>query len=288
MITAAQQTYPYLSLRELCRLFVVDRSWYLDSRAAPVGLPPDEIALRDAIERIVLAFPGYGYRRVTAQLQRDQIRVNHKRVLRIMREETLLCQLKRHWVATTNSNHANRIYPNLLTGHTIDRLNAAWVADITSIPVPDAFLYLAAILDAFSRKCIGWHLSRTIDTGLALAALEMALRQRQIAPGLIHHPDRGVQYTSHASITRLQSVGAQISMAGKGNPYENAQAERFFRTLKTEEVTLKAYQTFQEAHANVAQFIDEVYNTKRLHSRLGYRPPTEFEAAFIEAAEIHP
>ena len=288
MITAAQQTHPDLSIRQLCRLFTVDRSWYLERQAASVEPPPDEVALRDAIERIVLAFPGYGYRRVTAQLQRDQIRVNHKRVLRIMREEMLLCQLKRHWVATTNSNHANRIYPNLLTARTIDRLNAAWVADITYIHLPDAFIYLAAILDAFSRKCIGWHLSRTIDTDLALAALEMAVAARRIQPGLIHHSDRGVQYTSHAYLTRLQSIGAQISMAGKGNPYENAQAERFFRTLKTEEVTLKAYQTFQEAHANVAQFIDEVYNTKRLHSRLGYRPPTEFEAAFIHAAEIHP
>ena len=156
----------------------------------------------------------------------------------------------------------------------------AWVADITYIRLPTTFVYLAAILDAHSRRCIGWALSRWIDTDLTLAALSMALARRQPAAGVIHHSDRGVQYASGAYVERLEGAGARISMAARGNPYENAKAESFFKTLKAEEVYLKDYRTFEDALMNLEPFIEEVYNTKRLHSSLGYRPPVEFEAAW--------
>jgi len=238
------------------------------------------VRLRDAIERIVLDFPGYGYRRVTHALVREGWAVNHKRVLRVMREESLLCHLKRRFVPTTDSAHAWRSYPNLLKGTILTAPDQAWVADITYIRLPTAFIYLAAILDAYSRRCIGWALSHGIDTELTVAALTMAVARRQPASGLIHHSDRGVQYASGAYVERLEAVGAQISMAARGNPYENAQAESFFKTLKHEEVYLKEYRTFAEALMNLEPFIEEVYNTKRLHSSLGYLPPIEFESAW--------
>ena len=236
------------------------------------------MVLRDAIEQIVLEFPGYGYRRVTAALRREGWRVNHKRVLRIMRHESLLCQLKRRFTPTTDSAHSFRRYPNLIEDIELEGPDEGWVADITYVRLPSTFCYLAAILDAYSRKCVGWHLSRWIDTRLTLSALQMALDSRQPAPGLIHHSDQGVQYASSEYVLRLEEAGAKISMAEVGNPYENAKAESFFRTLKMEEVYLNDYQDFEEAHQNIAQFIEEVYNQKRLHSSLGYLPPVEFEA----------
>jgi len=287
MITYAHHVYPAVSLRRLCALFHINRSWYL-TRSSPQEVLAREVALRDAIEHIILEFPGYGYRRVTKELHRRQWQVNHKRVLRIMQRESLLCQLKRRFVPTTDSQHANQRYPNLLLGHTVQAPNEAWVADITYICLPTTFVYLACILDAFSRRCVGWELAPWLDTRLTLAALERALAERQPAPGLIHHSDQGVQYASSAYISRLQAAGAHISMAAVGNPYENAKAESFFTqrvpALKHEEVYLKRYQTFAEAHANIATFIEDVYNAKRLHSSLGYRPPIEFEEYyFLEA-----
>jgi transposase InsO family protein len=262
-------------VRQLCAILDVSRSWYY----AAQGEQADEraVALRAAIEEIVLEFPGYGYRRVTKALQREGWRVNHKRVLRIMRAEALLCQLKRRWVPTTDSRHGLTTYPNLLLGMAVTRLNQVWVADITYIRLPRGFAYLAAILDAYSRKVIGWALSRWIDTALTLQALDHALATRPVAAGLIHHSDRGVQYASSAYVDRLQERGIQISMAARGNPYENAQAESFFKTLKSEEVYLKEYRDIDEAQQHLDQFIADVYNTKRLHSALGYRPPAEFE-----------
>ena len=283
MIAQVHADHPALSLRQLCRLFGIGRSWYY-AHPTTEELAARDVALRDAIERIVLDFPGYGYRRVTKALVRDGWTVNHKRVLRVMRQESLLCELRRRFVPTTDSAHGYRRYPNLLTELALVHPDQAWVADITYIRLPTAFVYLAAILDAFSRRCIGWKLSRTIDTELALAALEQALADRRPAPGLIHHSDQGVQYASTAYVARLEAAGAQISMAAVANPYENAKAERFFRTLKHEEVYLKDYRTFAEAEANLDHFIRDVYNTKRLHSALGYRPPIEFEAAFALAA----
>lgn len=278
MIAQAQQDIPEIPVTALCRLFGVSRSWFYTHAANPQDAVSD-VALRDAIEHLVLVFPGYGYRRVTRQLQRDGWCVNHKRVLRLMREELLLCQLRRRFVVTTDSAHGWRTYPNRLTGVVLDRLDQAWVADMTYIRLPTTFVYLAAILDAYSRRCIGWALSRTIDTTLTVAALERALQLRQPAPGVIHHSDRGVQYANHAYVAHLEQAGLQLSMSAAGNPYDNAKAESFFKTLKTEEVYLHEYQSIAEAEANLDRFIEDVYNHKRLHSSLGYLPPVEFEAA---------
>jgi transposase InsO family protein len=278
MIATLQQHFPTLSLRHLCRLVGVSRSWYYAHPTAD-ALVERDLDLRDAIERVTLEFPGYGYRRVTHALQRDGWAVNHKRVLRVMRQESLLCHLKQRFLVTTDSTHGLPTYPNLLTEAALSAPNQAWVADITYIRLPTSFVYLACVLDAYSRRCVGWKLSRQIDTQLTLDALEMALIQRHPAPGLIHHSDRGVQYASLAYVARLEQAGAQVSMAAKGNPYDNAKAESFFKTLKREEVYLQEYRTFAEAETNLRHFIEAVYNQKRLHSSLGYLPPVEFEAA---------
>ena len=278
MIAAMHGAYPDLSIRRLCQLVGAGRTWYY-TRPSPEEVAARDTALRDAIERLVLDFPGYGYRRVTKALQRDGWAVNHKRVLRVMRREALLCQLKRRFIVTTDAAHGLRTYPNLLADAVLAAPDQAWVADITYIRLPTAFVYLACLLDAYSRRCVGWHLSRAIDTRLTLAALDRALALRRPAAGLIHHSDRGVQYASAAYVARLEGAGARLSMPAVGNPYDNAKAESFFKTLKREEVYLHEYRTFQEAEANLGRFIEDVYNRKRLHSSLGYLPPAEFEAA---------
>lgn len=283
MITQAHQQMPEHSISQLCETLQVSRSWYYEKQTRPAE--EADVELRDAIERVILDFPGYGYRRVTHALKRMGWIVNHKRVLRIMREESLLCQLKRHFVHTTDSQHPYQVYPNLIKGLLIEAPDVLWVADLTYIRLPSTFVYLAAILDAYSRKCVGWKLSKRIDTQLALGALEAALATRNVKAGLIHHSDRGVQYASTEYVARLQSMEAQVSMSAVGNPYDNAKAESFFKTLKREEVYLKQYQTFQEAEDNIREFIEQVYNTKRLHSSLGYLPPTEFEEAYSFARE---
>ena len=276
MIEQVHKEHPEMSIERLCELMSVSRSWYYERSSA--GNKTKDVELRDAIERIVLEFPGYGYRRVTAALRREGWSVNHKRVLRIMRQESLLCQLKRRFVPTSDSAHAFARYPNLIKDVEIDGLDQVWISDITYVRLPATFCYLAAILDAYSRKCVGWHFSPQIDTRLTLWALEMALVSRRPYPGLIHHSDQGVQYASSEYVARLEGVRARISMAAVGNPYENAKAESFFRTLKVEEVYIKDYRDFEEAQQNIAEFIEEVYNEKRLHSSLGYLPPVEFEA----------
>lgn len=294
MIQLAHQEHPELSLRRLCALFSLSRSWYY-ACPEPAERATRDVALRDAIEALVLEFAGYGYRRVTHALRRagwehpGWEHLNHKRVLRIMREESLLCQLQRHFVVTTttDSRHGQPVYPNLLAEAPLDALNQAWVADITYIRLPTAFVYLACVLDAFSHRCVGWKLSRQIDTRLTLAALNMAVARRHPTPGLIHHSDRGVQYASADYVARLEQIGARLSMSATGNPYDNAKAESFFKTLKHEEVYLNDYQTFAEAEAHIGQFIEAVYNVKRLHSSLGYLPPVEFEAAYsLSTAEL--
>jgi transposase InsO family protein len=284
VITQVHQAMPERAISQLCNLLQVSRSWYYEKQTRAEEEEAD-IELRDMIERIILDFPGYGYRRVTHALKRTGWTVNHKRVLRIMREESLLCQLKRHFVHTTDSQHRYQVYPNLIKGMTIEAPDLVWVADLTYIRLPSTFVYLAAILDASSRKCVGWKLSKRIDTQLALGALERALTTRHVTAGLIHHSDRGVQYASHEYVARLHDVEAQVSMSAVGNPYDNAKAESFFKTLKREEVYLKQYQTFQETEDNIREFIEDVYNTKRLHSSLGYLPPSEFEEAYSLARE---
>ena len=284
MIAEAHAAHPMLSVRRLCTLFAVGRTGYY-AHAAALGGERDT-TLRAAIEEIVLAFPGYGYRRVTAALHREGWGVNHKRVLRVMREESLLCQLRRRFVVTTDSRHGCHVYPNLLRDTMVTGLNQAWVADLTYIRLPTTFVYLACVLDAYSRRCVGWQLSREINTTLTLAALDHALAQRCPLPGLIHHSDRGVQYASGAYVARLEEVGACISMSAGGNPYHNAKAESFFKTLKHEEVYLRDYRNFEEAETHLERFIEDVDNTKRLHSSLGYLPPVEFEATTAISAEF--
>lgn len=231
----------------------------------------------------MLEFAGYGYRRVTAQLRRDGWQINAKRVLRVMRQESLLCHLKRRWTQTTDSTHGLRTYPNLLKEKKAVRLNEIWVADITYVRLPHGFCYLAAILDAFSRKVVGWNLSETMDARLAVGALTLALQARQPHAGFVHHSDQGVQYACREYVERLEAAGAQVSMSGRGRPRDNAQAESFFRTLKTEEVYLQegaGYSTVAEARKRLGHFVETVYNQKRLHSSLGYVPPEEFETAW--------
>ena len=239
---------------------------------------PSDEALEDRIGDICLEFSGYGYRRVTQQLKREGCTVNHKKVARIMRERGWSCRpRKRKWVTTTNSNHGLPIYPNLMKGLTVSTVNQVWVADITYIRILSCFVYLAIILDTFSRKAIGYALSSNVDTRLTLDALRMAIHHRQPAPGCIHHSDRGIQYASYDYVKELTFRGFQISMSRKGNPYENAYAESFIKTLKAEEVHLWEYCSMQDAQERIPYFIEDVYNQKRLHSSLGYRPPCEFE-----------
>jgi putative transposase len=281
MITQAHQQHPELSIERLCELFDVSRSWYYERAGKPES-DTEETALRDEIERVILEFPGYGYRRVTHALSRQGRTINHKHVLRIMREESLLCHLKKRFVVTTtNSRHGFPVYANRLAGVVLTAPDQAWVADLTYIRLRSAFVYLACILDAYSRRCVGWHLSRDMTTQLTLTALRRAIAERHPSPGLIHHSDRGVQYASHEYVEQLEQIGAQISMSSVSNPYDNAKAESFFKTLKQEEVYLKEYETFADAEANLEVFIEQVYNTKRLHSSLGYVPPAEFEATHV-------
>jgi transposase InsO family protein len=242
----------------------------------------EEMDLRDQIERICLDFPRYGYRRVTKQLQREGWIVNHKRVLRVMRENDLLCRIRKRHVRTTDANHSYPVFSNLIKDLVITSINQVWVSDITYIRILTDFVYLAIILDLYSRKVIGYALSRHIDTKLTLSALWMAIRDRSPASGCIHHSDRGVQYASSEYVNELKKYGFQISMSRKGNPYDNATCESFLKTLKDEEVYLWEYKTIEDAERRISHFIRDVYNEKRLHSSLGYCPPNEFEELLME------
>lgn len=247
--------------------------------------PDPDIELRDHIQRIALDWPCYGYRRISAELHRQGITVNHKRVLRLMREDNLLCLRKRRFIYTTDSKHGLSIYPNLVPDLTLSSVNQLWVADITYIRLLREFVYLAIILDAYSRRCIGWALEPYLEAELALEALRMALARREVKPGLVHHSDRGVQYASSAYTDLLKEQGIRISMSRRGNPYDNAQAERFMRTLKYEEVYLFEYESVAEARARISHFLEEVYNQKRLHSAIGYLPPAEFEQRVYQTTD---
>ena len=283
MIQQAVQQGNGLSTRHMCEVLQVNRSWYYQKRqpAAEPTLASDEPAICQALQELAQESPRYGYRTMTAALKRQGYHVNHKRVLRLMHTLGLVhAPQKRRKVYTTNSKHGLHVYPNLIAELEVTRLNQLWVADLTYIHLLADFIYLAALLDASSRRCIGWQLSHRLDSQLALDALNQALAQRQPPVGWIHHSDRGVQYASHAYVLRLEQAGAQISMSGKASPLENAQAESFFKTVKVEEVYLHTYHTFAEAQAHLAHFLEDVYNQKRLHSSLGYLPPTEFEAQF--------
>jgi len=242
----------------------------------------DELELRSQIQTIALEMRAYGYRPITAELHRRGVKVNHKRVLRLLREDNLLCLRQRAFVRTTDSRHNLMVYPNLTRELVLSNINQLWVADITYIRLLREFIYLAVLLDAFSRRCIGWAISRHIDTQLTLSALQMALNTRTIHPGLIHHSDQGVQYAATDYVAVLHEHKIEISMSRTGNPYDNAKAERFMRTLKYEEIYMNDYETLAEVRASIEHFIEAVYNRKRLHSAIGYRPPVEFEASLAQ------
>lgn len=256
-------------------------SYYYHPKANSSETKKAEADLIGKIEAICLEFPRYGYRRVSAALKRDNLRVNHKKVLRLMRESDLLCHVKRRWSKTTDSRHGYRRYPNLIKGMAISRLNQVWLSDITYIRIRTGFVYLAAILDACSRRIIGYAISTRLEAGLTLEALRMAVASRHPGPGTIHHSDQGVQYASSEYVEELTRHGFVISMARTGNPYENAMMESFFKTLKYEEVNLCEYGDYQDVLTKLPYFIEEVYNQKRLHSALGYRPPNEYETMVL-------
>lgn len=234
--------------------------------------------LRDVIQRIALRFPAYGRPRITAELKRQGWKANHKRVGRILREDNLLCLRKKKFHSTTDSKHGFPVYPNLTRNFVPATRNQLWVADITYIRLAEEFVYLAVVLDAYSRLVIGWALERTLEAKLALGALQMALDKRGASAGLIHHSDRGVQYACGDYTQLLKDHGLRISMSRKANPYDNAKAESFMKTLKHEEVNRVEYRDLAEARRGIRHFLERTYNRRRLHSALGYLPPAEFDA----------
>jgi putative transposase len=268
-----------LGIEPMCRLAQVSRAGFY--RFLQPRYPgEEEMEVRNAIQQIVLEHRRrYGYRRVTVELHRRGMAVNHKRVLRLMREDNLLGIEPRAFVVTTDSEHDQQVYLNLARRMKPTAINQLWVADITYIRLASEFVYLALVLDAFSRKVVGWALDRTLTARLPLLALSRAITLRQPAPGLVHHSDRGVQYASEQYTRMLHDHGILPSMSRPGNPYDNAFCESFIKTLKREQIWAHKYQYIDELNAHLEEFIDQYYNRLRLHSALGYKTPEEFEAA---------
>jgi transposase InsO family protein len=262
----------------MCELTGVSRaSFYRDwEQKAPCEA---ELALRDAIQRIALAHRDHGYRRITPWIQRAGFVVGEEKVRRILRMDNLLAVRRRKFVVTTDPNHRFRVHPNLAESLELTAINQLWVADITYLRLRRDFVFLAVVLDAFSRKAIGWELGRTLETKLPLAALEAALISRQPQPGWVHHSDRGTQYASNDYVKRLEACGAHLSMSRPASPWENGKCESFINTLKREEIDARRYTSFDELRHHLEEFIEQIYNKVRLHSALGYHSPEEFEEA---------
>jgi len=274
-----------IPIERLCELGQVSRAEFYRWQQVVPGIGHD-LDLRDEMQRIAVEFPFYGWRRMQAELEDRGWVVNHKKVKRLMREDNLLCLRRRKFVVTTDSNHDRPVYANLAGELEVSGLNQLWVADITYIRLELEFVYLAVVLDAFSRRVIGWALDRSFEDKLTLAALRMALREREPAPGLVHHSDRGVQYASRDYTDVLKEHQIRISMSRKGNPYDNATCESFMKTLKYEEVHRQEYRDLDEARSCIQQFLEKVYNQKRLHSALGYCSPAKFEQSLLATAAV--
>jgi putative transposase len=266
-----------MSVVQMCEVAGFSRCGYyrfLD----PVKPAPADMDLRDEIQKIALEWPCYGSRRITQELKARKWEVNRKRVQRLMREDNLLCVSKRRFVVpTTDSAHGLKVYSNRAASMILTGVDQLWVADITYIRLEEEFVYLAVVLDAYSRRVIGWHLDQGLDDSLPLNALRMALRTRTVLPGLVHHSDRGVQYASNQYTQTLQDHRIEISMSRKANPWDNAACESFMKTLKYEEVYRTEYRNLAHARSAIGEFLEKVYNQKRLHSALSYRSPVEFE-----------
>jgi len=261
----------------MCYLAGVSRASYYRQL---VDQEPDEaeMAMRTAIQEIVLAHRRrYGYRRVTAELHRCGMVINHKRVLRMMRNDNLLAVRFRKYILTTDSQHDCQVYVNLAARMTVTGVNQLWVADITYIRLRVEFVFLAVVIDRFSRKAIGWALDRTLAARVAVTALQQAVARRQPPPGVVHHSDQGIQYACADYVEELKIHGMVPSMSRPANPYDNAACESFMKTLKQEEIYCNQYRDFEELSAHLEEFLGNYYNRQRLHSALGYRTPEEFE-----------
>lgn len=280
MMTDARDAHPELTVVRLCEAFSLSRSSFYEYKNNEDTDPDDELATE--IETIIEEFVGYGYRRITRELARRKKKVNHKRVLRVMRERGLTHRKKPRKTTTTDSGHAHQRYPNLLAVTHVLRPNQVWQADLSYVRVTGGFVYVACVLDSFTREIVGWSLSERLTADVALEALDNALIARCPSPGLIHHSDQGVQYACTAYTEALKAAGIVSSMSRTGNPYDNARMESFFKTLKAEEVNLQEYTDLDEAREGIGTFIT-LYNERRLHSSLGYVPPAEFAAQYHQA-----
>lgn len=267
-----------MTIQRMCELAGVSRaSFYRDwEQQAPSEA---EAALRDAIQRTALAHRGHGYRRITPLVQRAGFMVGVEKVRRILSNDNLLAVRRRKFVVTTDGNHRFRVHPNLAESMELTAMDQLWVADITYLRLRREFVFLAVVLDAFSRKAIGWALGRSLETKLALAALESAIASRHPQPGLVHHSDRGTQYASQEYVQRLEACGAHLSMSRPARPWENGKCESFIKTLKREEIDARRYASLAELRQHLEEFIEQIYNKVRLHSALGYQSPEEFERA---------